>query len=334
MQRERQVLYPITSMLLLLALTGCQPPDKSSASRTSTATPQPSLALTQATPTPDFPELINFEDDDRIFKVKNFSFDKDQPNFAFNDYTFATHDKRVRFKDGGMEIEAEQSDIVVTRAGKVARRFEGMSYGLGVATRFGLFPFLGGTENQIVIEQTINRGENYWIIDVAGHEPRVLYDGGGLAMADFNGDEVMELVKRIETFWFFHNLNNVNSPFPTAIFKYDKRAKKYLLANRQFASYVLRDIDEELRVVEQKRPVSKQLRESLSYEGGKLPDDRYADYLGAVLSVMLDYIYAGREAEAWEFYEREYDLSDKEQLRRKIKSQLAGDEVYKQLYAR
>ncbi len=333
MQRERQVLYPISSVLLLLAITGCQPPDTSSASRISTATPQPSLALTQATPAPDFSELINFEDNDRIFKVKNFSFDKDQPNFAFNDYTFATHDKRVRFKDGGMEIEAEQSDIVVMRAGKVVRRFEGMSYGAGVATRFGAFSFLGSAEEQVIIEQTINRGNYYWILDVAD-APRVLYNGSAFGMVDLDGNSTIELVGRIEAFWFFYHLNNTNSPFPTAVFKYDKQAKKYLLANRQFASYVLSDVDEATSIVEAKRPTSEQQKESVLYGSGMVPDHKHADYLGAVLSVMLDYIYAGREAEGWEFYEREYNLSDKEKLRRKIKSHLAGDKVYKQLYAR
>ncbi|MEJ7577331.1 MAG: hypothetical protein WKF74_10045 [Pyrinomonadaceae bacterium] len=300
------------------------------------ATSQPPPARVEGAPSPisDFPEPISLEDNEQIFKIKNFSFDERQPNFAYNGYTFATRDKRIKFRDGGEEMEAEQSDIVVIRAGKVVRRFEGMSYGLGVATRFGLFPFLGGTENQVVIEQTVNRGENYWIIDVAGHEPHLLYDGGGLAMADFDDDGVMELFRRIETFWFFYNLNNVNSPFPTAVLKYDKQGKKYLLANRQFASYVLSDVDEATRIVEAKRPTSEQQKEPVLHGSGIVPDHKHADYLGAVLSVMLDYIYAGKEAEGWAFYEREYNLSDKERLRHKIKSQLAGDEVYKQLYAR
>lgn len=50
-----------------------------------------------------------------------------------------------------------------------------------------------------------------------------------------------------------------------------------------------------------------------------------------MLEVVLTYLYAGRESEAWAFYESEYDLPEKTEMKAKIPKKLRGDAVYKAL---
>lgn len=52
------------------------------------------------------------------------------------------------------------------------------------------------------------------------------------------------------------------------------------------------------------------------------------DILGAILEVLLEYVYVGKEKEAWEFYEAEYNLPDKAEMKPKIKNRLKEDSVY------
>ena len=61
-------------------------------------------------------------------------------------------------------------------------------------------------------------------------------------------------------------------------------------------------------------------------------DDGLGDYLSLVLQVVLRYIYAGKEKETWLFYDKEYHLADKEEMRSKIKKKLESCLVYKKIY--
>jgi len=47
---------------------------------------------------------------------------------------------------------------------------------------------------------------------------------------------------------------------------------------------------------------------------------------------VLDYIFAGREQEAWTFYEQSYKLSDKKEIKTKIKAVLEDQPVYRFIY--
>lgn len=289
-------------------------------------------------PAPKFPELFSFEASTDVFTVDNFSErDDDNRAFAFGGFTFANQNKNVLIEDdeAGHKFQEVRSDIIVTKNGRVVRRFEGLSYGAGVATRFGTFSFLGDERQQVVIEQTIHRGEYYRVLDVTANELSTIYEGGGyIFTVDLDKDGVMEIVTEIKTFRFFYQFSNVNSPFSTAVYKYDVRAKKYILANRTFADYVLRDVDANMRRVNATRPTGEQQKEPVQSGSGLVPDHKFPDYLSAVVSVMIDRIYVGEETDAWTFFEREYNLSDKDMLRKKIKEQLAGDEIYRTLYRR
>jgi len=50
-----------------------------------------------------------------------------------------------------------------------------------------------------------------------------------------------------------------------------------------------------------------------------------------VLKVVLSYLYAGKEQEAWSFYESEYNLPDKEEIKGTVKEAVSKDNVYKVL---
>jgi hypothetical protein len=51
-----------------------------------------------------------------------------------------------------------------------------------------------------------------------------------------------------------------------------------------------------------------------------------------VLLIVLRYIYAGKINEAWSFYNREYNLPDKERFRAKVLAILRDEPVYRFLY--
>jgi hypothetical protein len=54
--------------------------------------------------------------------------------------------------------------------------------------------------------------------------------------------------------------------------------------------------------------------------------------LSDILRIVLDYIFAGREEEAWTFYEEAYKLPDKTEVRRDILAVLKVQPVYRSLY--
>jgi hypothetical protein len=47
---------------------------------------------------------------------------------------------------------------------------------------------------------------------------------------------------------------------------------------------------------------------------------------------VLDYVFAGREQEAWAFYETAYKLPDKAEVKSKIKAVLNDQPVYRFMY--
>jgi hypothetical protein len=58
------------------------------------------------------------------------------------------------------------------------------------------------------------------------------------------------------------------------------------------------------------------------------------EYLSAVLKVLLKKIYASDEADAWKFFDADYSLSDKAEIKSDIKKALKHDPIYRSLYKR
>ena len=97
-------------------------------------------------------------------------------------------------------------------------------------------------------------------------------------------------------------------PLTNIYFKYDKKKEKFLPANHKFQDYILKNIEYE------KTQVNRQESE-----------EQFAD----VLSITLKYIYAGKEKEGWNFFDENYNFTDRKLRKDKIKKVLLEEPVYK-----
>lgn len=202
-------------------------------------------------------------------------------------------------------------------------------------TEIGLFSFLGGGTKQLFIMQYTGGAHCCWVYKVYDFSPhlRLIFDGekygidsigNEMRRRDVDGDGVYELTQAVMTFDYFH-MSHASSVFPTAVFSYDEKKRAYAPANHKFTSYLLEGVEEDLKRVEEER--------------GKIEPDNESEianekYLSAVLRVMLKYIYAGREADGWEFYNREYNLSNKGEIKADIRKALQTDPIYQSIYRR
>jgi hypothetical protein len=206
--------------------------------------------------------------------------------------------------------------------------------GLGKeSTRFGLFSFLGGESKQLVILQYTGGAHCCWTYRIYDFQPNlhVIFDdetygldylGYELHPEDIDGDGTYELTQAVMTFDYFH-MSHASSVFPTAVFSYDKKSRTYAPANERFSAYVLDDIGKDLKGLELvRREIDSQ---NLQH---------HEVYLSAVLKVLLKRIYAGNETDAWKFFDAEYRLSDKDEIKSDIKKALRYDPIYRSLYRR
>jgi hypothetical protein len=245
----------------------------------------------------------------------------DKDSLSYNGYDVVKLKKKVKLEyPPEMKSKPELVEVsyaVLKKKNKVLDTFDGVYFGAGNATNFGLFPFLGKETKQLTVSQTIPRGGRHWVVELSS-EARVISDskdyGIGreeFSVIDIDKDGVYEISLPITEFYMFENMAMSETPLPTIIFKYDEKAKKYLPANRIFRNYLLTGIEDKI----------KQLNSS----------DK-SNYLSDRLDIVLRYVYAGKEAEAWSFFDKEYNLPNKEEIKSKIKSTLKKENVYKYIY--
>jgi hypothetical protein len=55
-------------------------------------------------------------------------------------------------------------------------------------------------------------------------------------------------------------------------------------------------------------------------------------YLSTILHIVLRYIYAGKRDEGWAFYESQFKLPHKDQIKLEILNKLSSEPVYKFIY--
>ncbi|MBA2523314.1 MAG: hypothetical protein H0V25_08275 [Solirubrobacterales bacterium] len=181
-----------------------------------------------------------------------------------------------------------------------------------------MFSFLGGQAKQLVVSQTIPRGGRHWVINLAS-DFRVVYDSDeyrvgreDLGVLDIDKDGRYEILQEITAFYGFNNFSSAETPLPLIIFKYDEKAGKYLPANHLFQEYALKGIESEI---------------------GNLNSDE-SGYLSKRLDIALQYVFAGKEQEAWAFFDREYKHPDKEAVKSHIKAVLKEHPVYRFIYGK
>ncbi|HKA21566.1 MAG TPA: hypothetical protein VKN18_25040 [Blastocatellia bacterium] len=111
----------------------------------------------------------------------------------------------------------------------------------------------------------------------------------------------------------------LNTPQPSLIFKYDRHAGKYIIANHILQAYSLRGLDKEIK--------------NLKPEVGSDPASNEG-YFRSRVDILLRLIYAGKQKEGWTFFDREYRLPDKQEVKTKIKAVLRKQGAYRRIYPR
>lgn len=218
----------------------------------------------------------------------------------------------------------EVNYVTVRKSGEGLRTFDaGVYSGFGGDANFGYFPFLGGETNQLFISQDIFRGGCQWIVSLS---PRfqVIFDiqefsigreAWDLGAVDLNKDGVYEITAPVTDFYAFQDKMGMSGiPLPDIIFKYDPTKAKYLPANPTFKSHALKGLV----------PVTK-------FDKIEVNNARH---LSAVLNNLLTYIYAGEEKQGWDFYDHNYQLDDKEEIRTRVVKILREQPVYNLIYKR
>jgi len=225
--------------------------------------------------------------------------------------------QKKKVKDSYTNRFADVSYAVLMREGRVLAKFDAIDYEIPNTIDFGLFPFLGGKTKQLAVSQTEWRGGQHWVVDLSPAF-RVIYDstywgvgGEELQILDIDNDGTYEIIQYERDFYGFENFTSMETPLPTIVFKFDRQERKYLPANRRFQNYVLKGINERIR---------------------SLDPNAKSFYLSRRLDIALDYIFAGKEQEAWSFFDKEYRRPDKKEMKTKIRAVLKKQPVYRFIY--
>jgi hypothetical protein len=189
--------------------------------------------------------------------------------------------------------------VVTVKKGRktLARHMEGIAQDYG--SNAELLSLLGSNKKQLVITQYTGGNHCcslYWIYELA---PRfrllfrskefetIGYSEVNKLFQNIDDDPDMEIVDNTPAFHYFDDLAFVSSPAPTLIFDYNRRSRRFELANRRFSRYLLKDHEEWVTRTEALR--------------GSNPSQHSVDSFG----LFLDLVYAGREQAAWKYYRKE-----------------------------
>jgi hypothetical protein len=297
-----RILSQLSMIAIALFVLGC---------KKSTADPQKPLSAPdarlspQAEPTPSAsaqPKEILMSD---IFT--------EEESLSYNGFKIAKIARRSRRKSQALSYSQELSSAVIKKNGKVLAEFEGVHGGLMNDTGIGLFPLLGGKTKQLIISQTLPRTGSHWIVELTAN-PKVLFYSGDyevgreeVSAVDLDGDGVYEIRLYVTSFYNeFDQLSVMYTPLPIVVFSYDKRAGRYLPANHLYRDYLLKDL-----------------------EISNLPSAAGELYLASRLNVLLRLLYAGKEKEGWEFFDKAYTLPDADKIKAIVKRELQKAPAYK-----
>jgi DnaJ domain len=198
------------------------------------------------------------------------------------------------------------------------------------AIQIGLFPLLGKEIKQLIIQEWTGGPSCCYIYKIYELIPtmRLIFDGieyvddyalrGTLQPIDFHGKGKYDIIMGVGRFMGFDTLCQACSPVPHVVFSYDSEREKFVVSNKNFSSYILRNIEKDIS----------------TFEEIDINTDKYDDYLSKILKIILDYIYAGKEEDGWLFYNSRYRFSNKEKIRQEIIKKLTSDPIYKAIYAR
>lgn len=229
--------------------------------------------------------------------------------------------------------------VEVTRGGKVVHRiFAGYSQQLqgsglfGTPTlshlQFAFHSLIPGDRPQVVI-RLWSGGKNcchyHWVL---GTQPSlgVLLDTKRFhfddlsEVVDLDGDGLPELRFAPTTFDYFGG-SYANSPRPQAWFRFNRATQRYEPANDLLFPYLKEGYGKALQAL----PT---LQQHLTAGG------LYEELGGDVTGLVLHYLYAGRDNEAWSIHESRYPYEDVAGWRKAVELRLASDPFYQELRTR
>lgn len=243
-------------------------------------------------------------------------------SISYNGYEVVRLHKTVHDKETGAEIPVTY--VILKSSGRTIATFEGVYFGAGNGTDFGFASLLGGETKQLLVSQTTPRNGRHWIVDLSQNAITIFdskeWDLGreDICIHDFDNDGVQEVSLTITCFWGFGAMSMAESPMPGVVFKYDANDRRYVPDRSAFARG-LSGIEEDVQKINP---------DEVPREGLKGP------YLATRLDIFLRYVYAGRENDGWTFFDRTYNLTDKEQIEREIKRILNKEPVYRFIYGK
>ena len=106
-------------------------------------------------------------------------------------------------------------------------------------------------------------------------------------------------------------LSTLETPLPDVIFRYDPIQNEYLPANPHFRDCLLRDTEAAARSA---REVEREIG------------------LGRLMSIVLDFVFAGEEQRGWKLFEDMCDLPDKVRIKSDMQDVLKAHPVYRHIY--
>jgi hypothetical protein len=238
-----------------------------------------------------------------------------EDHLSFKNFELLKRHKKVRIDFSNRPIDVSFAQL--RQDGKIVMSFDGLYHPMGNETQFGLFNLLGNEKSQLVVEQAVWKGGRHWIIDLSDDHARTIFDshdwGAGredFCQFDLDGDGQVEVAKPITDFYGLAKFPMSMKPLPFIVFRYDSKAKRYIPANDQFRSYSLSDLPTQI--------------------GSANAEDWYAQ--SAVVSVLLDYVFAGQREKGWAHFEKNYQSEDKSEMREEIQGILNRQPVYQFLY--
>ena len=246
----------------------------------------------------------------------------DAEALRYRNYLARKRYKGLRYPEtSARPVWARVSYVVLERDHRVLMTFDDRYYfGMaGNSTSFGLFSFLGGDSKQLIVSQDVNRGGAQWIAKLS-QSPRIIFNSSkwgvgrevnDMGIIDLDNDGVFEITAPICDFYDLQDKMSMSQiPLPTIVLKYDPEKEKYLPANPLFQDYLIEG--------------------TTDFENVGTGDE--FNHRSIVLGRVLDLIYAGKQRDAWKYFERAYKLNDKVDIKRRVKSILARQPVYNFIY--
>jgi hypothetical protein len=136
---------------------------------------------------------------------------------------------------------------------------------------------------------------------------------------DLDGNGNLALPIRTTTFDYFRGAF-AWSPGAIVWFRYDAKLDRFLPANDLCFKETQKDIDSDIA--------------KLRSDARKQDVEPDAEFRRLVLDVVIAYLYAGRDQDAWEFYDREYKESDRDEVKADVIDTAKHDPYYEELVRR